>query len=165
MINNNIKMIKKKAKVNQSLDEDLLQHLVLKTIDTAVPNYDPDSNNTFNTYLYYVLESRKNSYLKKGKDILKESLSLDFEYNNDDDKSKSIQPKSNKNVENTILNQSVVNYLKDILDNEQMFVLKYYYYKGYTYREISKMLDITYQGVGYKMKQIRKIIKNNINYI
>jgi len=160
IISNNIGTIKQVATTRRGLDDDLLQHLMLKTIEVGVNNYNPNRSTRFNTYLKHVLESRKINYIERGNDAIDDCLSLNYEYEDD----KTLEVESDKDTEATALNNSVVDFLKDKLDSEQLFVLECYYYEQCTYEEIGKRLGITHQAIGKRMKKIKKKLKKILSY-
>lgn len=60
-------LIKKKSYINGVIDEDLMQELIVFILTKAIETFDQNKNIKFITWVYILVENKKNNYLKKKK--------------------------------------------------------------------------------------------------
>lgn len=160
IIKQNIGSIRQNAIVSHAFDEDLFQHLLMITLEYAIPNFN-SSKSRFNTFLNNFLESRKNNYFdksKRQKKFYREALSLNYEYENNS----TLDVESDEYVEDSLLEEETIKNIEKVLTDEQLFIVDNYYYKDLTYREIGEKLGVTPQAIGKKMQKIRKIVEKKV---
>ena len=56
-------LIKKKSYINGVIDEDLMQELIVFILTKAIETFDQNKNIKFITWVYILVENKKNNYL------------------------------------------------------------------------------------------------------
>ncbi len=139
--------------------EDLYQEASLGLVK-AIRSYDYDKNPNLSSYLTMcvttqILDAVRASTRKKNA-ILNQSVSLD-------DITEESTPEELNPIELYLLNEETSNFhdvLSKYFSEEKLKVLQLYL-QGYTYQEISKMLNITTKKIDNTLASIKKKIRDN----
>lgn len=158
VIDNNIRTIKSSAKNNGYINEDLMQYLLLETIEKAIRLYKPEKA-AFNTFLYYVLDSAvKDFYNSESDEIMDNSISLDYEYED----GQTLDFEDDYDLEASYIDQNTIDYLYYHLNEQEARMIDMYYMEELTITEIAEIEGVSFQAIDYRLKKIRKKLKGII---
>lgn len=168
MLESLLPFLKKRAKVNGELNEDLLQELIETTLGKALRNFDTNKDVKFITYLSYILHHKKLKFLKQYHNDLPgvnidsfanngqrkyrmKSISIDNTDNNLESELLQLTT-SQSSVEEDVIEKDIKEKVVELLDKtvygRDNDIIKDYLFKQKTYQEIADERGISSQRIG-----------------
>jgi len=165
LIKKYLKMVINFATNKQGLNEDLLQELLTKIFEDVIIKFDNNRGIKFSTYLHNSLSNIKENYYKKMYN--NSNLSLNYKF---DDIEFIDQLKDDLEIEKKYMNNQVEEYIINLvnnLDDENKRIIKFYYGVNcptYTLREIGEKVGLSFNGVKFKLDNIKSYFKKRISW-
>lgn len=162
LVKKHLPLIKKFAKESSSgkINPDLMQEMILHTLEKVIPAFNTNKNIKFGTYLY---QSLKYYMINRKRDKITQSIGTVVSFDNEDTGLKETI-ESNINIEEDITQKDLYSYIIDNIEeeygNRNVEILEEYYVKGKTYRDIAEEMSLTGAGVKHiadkTIKEVRK---------
>lgn len=160
-----LRLVKEFSTNKNGLNEDLFQELFLKVFKDAIECFDINHGVNFSTYIYHILQNKKQKYYEEKYD--KTNLSLEYKIN---ETTLMDQLKDDLDIENEYINEQLVERINELIEQlgrENKYIVKLYYgidRPSYTLRDIADKVDLSFNGVKLRLDKIKLYLKRRLKW-